>query len=508
MNHRLRHCIAALLVMGSVYLAPARALADTYFVAVTGSDSAAGTESDPFATIQRAAEAAQPGDEVVVRSGSYAGFAPPRGGTETARITYRADGSVVIDRPCSRCDGSGVNLRDDEAPRNYVTIEGFEIRGLDRHGVALSWTTGTIVRGCTVIGNGAVGIYGGHTTDALIEGNESADNSSHGVYIANSSVRPTIRGNYLHDNGSAGIHFNGDVRYPPGDGIIHGAVIDGNRIIGNASNGINWDGVQDSVVSNNFIADNEGNGIRAFGPPNSSSDAAEGPRNDLFVNNTILAREGRWCIRITDDHGDNVAFNNILLAERARGGSIALDATRGFASGYNLVEGRLTLDRGDTILSLSEWQAQGYGEGSAVADATELFETAGDPHLAPGAGAIDQGVASFSGRDAPGTDIDGQARPAGAGFDIGADEEGAVPATDAGVPMDDGGVGLVDAGPRPGADASASLDAGRPDDRDAGSAGSGDSGGGGCGCRASGAESGANVLLLALLFGLTRRRGF
>jgi len=42
----------------------------------------------------------------------------------------------------------------------------------------------------------------------------------------------------------------------------------------------------------------------------------------------------------------------------------------------------------------------------------------GNYHLQPGSLAIDQGSAV----GAPGADFDGQARPAGAGYDIGADE--------------------------------------------------------------------------------------
>jgi hypothetical protein len=43
--------------------------------------------------------------------------------------------------------------------------------------------------------------------------------------------------------------------------------------------------------------------------------------------------------------------------------------------------------------------------------------SAGDYHLAPGSAAIDTGVASGAGRD-----IDGEPRPMGAGYDLGADE--------------------------------------------------------------------------------------
>lgn len=63
-----------------------------YHVALTGSDTAAGSATAPFRTIQRAADAAQPGDTITVHAGTYRERVnPPRGGSsDTQRITYRA----------------------------------------------------------------------------------------------------------------------------------------------------------------------------------------------------------------------------------------------------------------------------------------------------------------------------------------------------------------------------------------------------------------------------------
>lgn len=63
----------------------------TFHVAPTGDDKAAGTLAAPFRTIQRGAEAAQPGDTVLVHPGVYRErVAPPRGGLEGKPIVFRS----------------------------------------------------------------------------------------------------------------------------------------------------------------------------------------------------------------------------------------------------------------------------------------------------------------------------------------------------------------------------------------------------------------------------------
>jgi len=63
-----------------------------YYVAKSGSDSNVGSSDSPFLTINRAAQAAYPGDEIIVREGTYREWVKPlRGGeSEEKRIIYRA----------------------------------------------------------------------------------------------------------------------------------------------------------------------------------------------------------------------------------------------------------------------------------------------------------------------------------------------------------------------------------------------------------------------------------
>lgn len=65
--------------------------AETFHVSPVGDDRATGTAAAPFRSVQRGAEAAQPGDIVLVAPGVYRErVAPPRGGTEGKPIVFRS----------------------------------------------------------------------------------------------------------------------------------------------------------------------------------------------------------------------------------------------------------------------------------------------------------------------------------------------------------------------------------------------------------------------------------
>ncbi len=67
MNHRFTRALLALFILTAATSLPAA----EFFVAPTGSDTAAGTKDKPFATLQRAQDAAGPGDTVFIRGGTY-----------------------------------------------------------------------------------------------------------------------------------------------------------------------------------------------------------------------------------------------------------------------------------------------------------------------------------------------------------------------------------------------------------------------------------------------------
>ncbi len=99
--------VAALLLLFSFCLAP-RAGAAMYYVAPTGSDSAAGTQAAPWRSIQRAVNAAQAGDVISIQAGVYREQVrlSGRNGTPTNWITVRPfEGDDVIIDPSTPVSG-------------------------------------------------------------------------------------------------------------------------------------------------------------------------------------------------------------------------------------------------------------------------------------------------------------------------------------------------------------------------------------------------------------------
>jgi hypothetical protein len=117
----------------------AQAVPITYYVSPAGSDGNAGTESQPFRTIQHAVDVVNPGDTVIVEDGVYTGTGVgtacasgsrpivclTRGGTSSSYVTIKAQNLWG-----ARLDGNGNTSTEGFrflSTANYIRVEGFDI---------------------------------------------------------------------------------------------------------------------------------------------------------------------------------------------------------------------------------------------------------------------------------------------------------------------------------------------------------------------------------------------
>jgi hypothetical protein len=392
---RLALAVLATLAWGGLLPAPGISAQEgrTLVVDPGGSDDDGdGSAESPWATIQRAADEAGPGDTVLINPGTYEGGVTVRTGGEEGRpLTFRAAGpGVVIEGSGAERDAFYIEEADE------VAVEGLTIQHAERAGLRVSLSNRVSVRDSVFLDNGTWGIFTDFSDDLLLEGNETAGaGEEHGIYVSNSGDRPVIRRNLVHDNAASGIQINADASMG-GDGISSEPLIEDNVVFGNGAAGgaaINLDGVVDGVIRNNLLYDNHASGVALF-----QGDGALCSSNNLVERNTILMpADGRWGVVISPsaDCVDNRLLNNIILSDHDFRGSVSIpvEDLAGFESDRNLVSDRFSVDDGETVISLSDWQGLGYDANSMLANADELFVDpgAGDFQLREGA-AVDAGA--------------------------------------------------------------------------------------------------------------------
>ena len=412
------------IVFGAFHTLPLNAA--KYFVATSGSDGNSGSNAAPWQTLQHAADEVSPGDRVEVLPGGYTGFHLTTSGLANSPIEFVAQPGVIINQR-NAVTPDGINLEG----VSHVVIDGFGVTGMDRAGVRSvgadenDFAEHVTIRNVTSSNNGYWGIFTGFVNDLLIENNKTSGSiNEHGIYVSNSGDRPIIRNNESFGNRANGIHINGDASLG-GDGIISGALVSGNTIHDNGlggGSGINMDGVQDSRIENNLIYNNHASGISLY-----QIDAGGGASGNVVINNTVhQPSDGRWALNIQDESVNNTVLNNILISDLSFRGAmdISPDAIPGLHSDYNVVISRFTTDGGDSVIDLAEWQISTNQDEHSLAvhpaNYASLFADLAQQnyHLSPTSLARDSGTTQL----APLYDLLGQARPSGAGFDIGAYE--------------------------------------------------------------------------------------
>lgn len=345
---------------------------NTYYVSNGGSDANAGTNAFPFQTITHAYSLVSAGDSIIVKPGVYTDYTPWAGllfnknGTASQPITIRSQykWQAIIDAGNVSDHTECMSISG-----NYHIIEGFDMQGAFECGL---WIKGT-AKGNQVLNNtiNHCGNIGDPTSSSGQAGLLSDENTSDTQYY----------GNYIHHNGRLSINSNLD----------HGMYLTGDN----------------ETIVNNIIAFNCAYGIHIAGYSTVSN---------MKVYNNVIAWNGRsgimlWMAMDNIDIRNNIFYNNAelgLLCYDAHGTGVVID--------YNLWYGN---PQGTINMTWAGSDVSYTSGNNLIATYPYFVNDTCDYHLQPVSPAIDAGIPLSP---VVADDLDGNVRPQGSGYDMGAYE--------------------------------------------------------------------------------------
>ncbi|MDT7839627.1 right-handed parallel beta-helix repeat-containing protein [Streptomyces justiciae] len=221
----------------------------------------------PGESIQKAVDAAEPGDTVLVTPGTYRQSVK----VTTPHLTLRGMGRLTVLEPAKTkaaesCGENGngicvVGKKDKDI--EGVTIASLTVTGFAKAGVIAVGTDKLTVRNVTAVKNGVWGI------------------------AQERSVRSVLRNNTARDNGDAGLFLANTIRAEEGAVDTEGTVIEGNLLQGNRI-GVTVRRLRDLTVAHNRVTGNCA-GVFVVGDENKPRAGA------LTVRDNRIARNNKSC---------------------------------------------------------------------------------------------------------------------------------------------------------------------------------------------------------------------
>ena len=384
----------------------------TYYVAPFGDNKNPGTAAEPFRTIQQAANIVEPGDTVIVKDGIYTGgrvlVEIRRGGTPEQWVTFKAEHKwkAVLDGQHNTTAYTW-NFGPDAS---YVRIENFEVR----NAVNGFWNNSHQAH--------HIYIYGNHLHHLGRLCTDTTNGQGLAVFQGTDTSYHTYDGNVIHDNGRYG---NGEYgcqnKTHYWQNHDHGLYLCGshttitNNIFYNLKHGYSissgvWSSVRgDKIINNVFAYPNPYRQgfilVHAFAEGNFDTVIA----NNIFYqpNGYAIGKYGQLLCPVVDMVvQNNLVYRGQLIGSRFEYIDLLL---KYFIHGKNPVyKGKLI----ETQSGYIDLQIHNNIKGQAP-----LFSDPAryDFHVQEHSPAIDAGLAHH----APTHDIEGNARPQGAGYDIG-----------------------------------------------------------------------------------------
>jgi len=440
----------------------------TYYVAKTGNDTNPGTELHPFLTIQTAANISQAGDTVFVKAGIY-----------NEKVTIKNSGSVGnwinfsaapgTSKDTVIIDGTNISNPIDWdgliviKNSKFIKVYGFRVQNSTKSGIVvigsanggIKWSHITLENNHTYnTYNAGIQAYGGGD-NLIVDGNEieGAANGGTGYFsqeclsIAYNIDIVEVKNNTVHDctmNGYGGGGEGIDLKDGVSNGLVHH-----NHVFNVVSVGIYIDAFSrhnyNIQVYNNIVHDIN----RKWGIGLAAGCEHGGVlENVSFYNNIVyhcdlsgayseLAYDGSTIRNI--NFINNVFFNNGVSHYYLAGGIYLKPIYVGMSNiriannivndnyAFEIAVGSWNTIPGLVVENNLIYPFRNNTNGQCVetkginyVEASPLFvnDASADFHLLFGSPAINAG----SSIDAPGIDFDGNPRPIGEGYDIGAYE--------------------------------------------------------------------------------------
>jgi hypothetical protein len=407
-------------VLFILILQPVASLAaNVYYVDSTAcDDSFPGTVTQPWCTIGHAAALMLPGDTVIVRPGRYHESVVPKTGTAGAYITYQGEPGAVL-------DGTGTSAQAFDI-RNvaYLNISGFEVTNYKNprpagDSVNIHGTSHHIILTNMLVHDNWNGIIMQDSANQIAIGSSEVFNSRYGVGFENTVHDIVVDGVSSHNNSE--LYIGPVSSYQNGDGFSDDAgtynlTIRNSVAYGNQDAGFDIKAVNFSCA-NCKSYNNAKYGFRLWGNG--------GP----FTIINGLAYGNGWFPLMLQNLGPTTSFYNCTFVGSPGDQGYMIDQSAANLVMRNTVfagfskrmsNGTLTGVDDDYDLYFSPAGTLGYTPGPHSLKVDPLFvnPSNGDYHLQAQSLAIDSGTSLPQVT----TDLDGNSRPQGVAYDMGAYE--------------------------------------------------------------------------------------